>query len=153
MNNVILLFVLNLADILLFLLDIYLFTFQMLSPFPGFLSINPILYSSPFFYEGFLLPNTHKFPPHRPHIPYIVGFSFGRTKGFSHWCPTRPSSATHRAGAIGLSICILWVVVLSLWALVGWYCCSYWVANPFSSFNPFSNSSVGDPIPRLMADF
>jgi len=39
-----------------------------------------------------------------------------------------------------------WVVVYSLGALVGWYCCSYGIANPFSSFNPFSNSSNGDPI-------
>jgi hypothetical protein len=35
-----------------------------------------------------------------------------------------------------------------LWGggLVGWYCCSsYGVANLFSSFSPFSNSSIGDP--------
>ena len=31
--------------------------------------------------------------------------------------------------------------------LVGWYCCSsYGFANPFSSFSPFSNSSVQDPV-------
>ena len=30
---------------------------------------------------------------------------------------------------------------------VGWYCCSsYGVANPLSSFSPFSNSSIGDTI-------
>jgi hypothetical protein len=29
--------------------------------------------------------------------------------------------------------------------LVGWYCSSYEVANPFSSSRPFSNSSIGDP--------
>jgi len=29
----------------------------------------------------------------------------------------------------------------------GWYCCSsYGVANPFSSFSPFNNSSIGDPV-------
>ena len=43
---------------------------------------------------------------------------------------------------------------LSLWelgggggGLVSSYCCSsYWVANPFSSFSPFSNSYIGNPI-------
>ena len=31
--------------------------------------------------------------------------------------------------------------------LVGWYYCSFnGVAKPFSSFNPFSNSSTGDPV-------
>jgi hypothetical protein len=32
------------------------------------------------------------------------------------------------------------------WVLVGLYCCSsYGVANPFSSFSPFYNSSIGNP--------
>jgi hypothetical protein len=31
--------------------------------------------------------------------------------------------------------------------LVGGYCCSsYGVVNPFNSFSPFSNSSIGDPV-------
>jgi hypothetical protein len=31
--------------------------------------------------------------------------------------------------------------------LVGWYCCSsFGVANPFSSFSSFSNSSIGVPV-------
>ena len=30
---------------------------------------------------------------------------------------------------------------------VGWHCCSsYGVTNPFSSFSPFSSSSIGDPV-------
>ena len=33
------------------------------------------------------------------------------------------------------------------WRLVGCYCCSsYGVAKPFSSFSPFSNSSIGDSV-------
>jgi hypothetical protein len=33
------------------------------------------------------------------------------------------------------------------WGLVGWYCCtSYEVANPFSSFSPFSSSFIGVPV-------
>jgi hypothetical protein len=47
--------------------------------------------------------------------------------------------------------CILlgwWFSPWELWgSLVGWYCCSsYGVANPFSSFSPFSNSFIGDPM-------
>jgi hypothetical protein len=38
--------------------------------------------------------------------------------------------------------------------LVGWYCCSsYGVANPFSSFRPFCNFSIGDPVLSRMVDF
>jgi len=88
-------------------------------------------------------------PSHSPFLPpttfpYTGRSSLGRTKGFSsHWCPTRPSSLTYAAGAMGQSMYSLWVVVQSLWDLVGWYCCSYGVANPF---NPFSNFSNRDPI-------
>jgi hypothetical protein len=48
--------------------------------------------------------------------------------------------------------CVLfgWWFSPSLGALGGtscWYCCSsYGVANPFSSFSPFSNPSIGDPV-------
>ena len=38
-------------------------------------------------------------------------------------------------------------------ALVGWYCCSYEVGNPFSSFSLFSNSSTGGPVLSPMVDF
>ena len=44
----------------------------------------------------------------------------------SHWCPTRPSSATYAAGAMGCSMCTLWLVVKSLRApriLPCWHCC------------------------------
>jgi hypothetical protein len=76
-------------------------------------------------------------------FPYTGALSLHRTKGLSsHWCQTRPSSATYAAEAMGPSRCPLWLVVYSLGALgdlVGWYCCSsYGAANPFSSF--FSGS-------------
>jgi hypothetical protein len=36
-------------------------------------------------------------------------------------------------------------------SLVGWYCCSsYGVTKPFSSFNPFFNSSIGVTLHSLM---
>ena len=37
------------------------------------------------------------------------------------------------------------------WCLVSWYCCSsYGVANPFSSFSPSPNSSIGSSMLSLM---
>jgi hypothetical protein len=40
------------------------------------------------------------------------------------------------------------LVPRSSWeSLVSWYCCSsYGIASPFSSFNPFSNSSIVDSV-------
>jgi len=106
-------------------------------PFPVSHPKTPIPSPYSFFYEVVVPPQAPLFPPPRPDIP-----SFGKTKGFSsHWCPTRPSSATYAAGAMNLSIYTLWVVVYSLGVLVGWYCCSYGVANPFSSFSSFFNPS------------
>jgi hypothetical protein len=61
-----------------------------------------------------------------------------------------PFSASCAAGAMSSSIYSLWLVVQFLGALedlVGWYCfASYGVTNPFSSFSPFSNSSICDPM-------
>jgi hypothetical protein len=77
--------------------------------------------------------------------------SLHRTKGFfSHWRPIRPSAATYVAGA-WVHPCVLfgwWFISWDLWwrgggELVGWYCSSYGIANPFSSFIPFSNFSIG----------
>jgi len=117
----------------------YVFTFQMLSPFPPFVSTLPLLlwrYSHSHLntlFQAFTGPRAslpiddrqcHPWQ-HRllePWVPPCVLFSWG----FSPW---------------------------ELWGggLVGWYCCSsYGVANPFSSFSPFSNSSTGVPMPSLM---
>jgi len=65
-----------------------------------------------FFYKCVPLPIHLPLPPYLPTPPYTGGYSLGRTKGFSsHWCPTRPSSATYAAGAMGPSMCTLWMVV------------------------------------------
>jgi len=105
----------------------FIFTFQMLLPFPHPTTNPSCLPAMTFTYTG--------------------GSSLGRTKDFSSlWWSTRPSSSTYAAGVIGLSMCSFQMVALSLRTLVGWYCCSYGVTNPFSSFNPFSKFSNGDPI-------
>jgi hypothetical protein len=45
-------------------------------------------------------------------FPYTGASSLHRTKGLSsHWCPTRPSSATYAAGALSPSLCTLWLVI------------------------------------------
>jgi hypothetical protein len=95
-------------------------------------------------------PPTHSFLPTLA-FPYIGASSLHRTNGLSsHWQ--------------GCSLLHMWLepwvnpyVIFDWWfspwdlgvgaGLVGWYCCSsYGVANPFSSFSPFSNSSIGDPV-------
>jgi hypothetical protein len=48
----------------------------------------------------------HPFPPPHPGIPDVGSSSLHRTMGLSsHWCPTRLSSATYMAGAMGPSMC------------------------------------------------
>ena len=125
-----------------------LFTFQMVSPFQAF-SPGKLLSHPPYpcFYEGFLPPTQPVLPP-CPGIPIQRASNLHRTKCLSsHWCSTRPSSATYVAGVMGPSMYTLWLVVWSLRAqldLVHWYCCSsYGIANPISSLSPFSSSSIG----------
>jgi hypothetical protein len=94
------------------------------------------------------------FPLPCPGIPLQWGTH--RAKGLSsHWCNTRPYSATYVAGAMGLSMCTLWLVGGSIpgsfggrrEGLGGSYCCSsYGAANLFSSFSPFPNISIGGPM-------
>ena len=82
-------------------------------------------------------------------FPYTGAQNLHRTKVlFSHWWPTRPSSATYASRGMSATMCFLWLVVYSqgvLGVLVSSYCCfSYGAANPFSSLGPFSSSSIGD---------
>jgi len=93
--------------------DIFIYISNVI-PFPCFLSINSLSHSPPSSsIRVFPLPK-HPLPPSPLTFPYTGwgGSSLGRTKGFSsHWCPTRPASATYAAGAMGLSMCTLWMVV------------------------------------------
>jgi hypothetical protein len=79
--------------------------------------------------------------PHSLAFPYSGSAHLHRTNGLpSQWCQIRQSSATYPGGAMRASMCTLLLVVYSLGALgglVGWYCSSYRVANPFSSFSSF----------------
>ena len=66
------------------------------------------------------------------------------------WCPTKQSSATYAARAMGPSMFILWLMVQSPGApgcLACLHCCSlHRAANPLSSFSPFSSFSTRDPV-------
>ena len=77
-------------------------------------------------------------------FPYTRALSLHRIKNlFSHGCPKR-LSATDTAHAMCHYLCNSWLLLSTLGSLVGWYCCSsYGIANPFSSFSPFSTSSIG----------
>jgi hypothetical protein len=71
----------------------------------------------PCFSEGVPPPNQSLWPPHPLPPPHpgilLTGAScLHSTKVLSsHWCLTRPSYATYAAGAMGPSICTLWLVV------------------------------------------
>jgi hypothetical protein len=57
-----------------------------------------------FFYPPTYLPDLA--------FPYTGASSLHSTKDLSsHWCPTRPSSATYAAEAMGPSMCTPWLVV------------------------------------------
>ena len=115
---------------------LYLKCYSLLSPIP-----SPF----PCFYKDAPPPIHLLTPSSLPwHSPTLGHSALHRTKGFSsHWYMTRPSSATYAAG----TICTPLLSLGALEYLVGWYCCSsYEVANPFSSFSPFSNSSIGVPV-------
>jgi hypothetical protein len=96
---------------------------------------------SSWFYESVPLHATLSCLPALTYA-YTRALRIHMTKGlFSHWCPTSPSSATYMDRVMDPSMYAPWLVVQTIGALVGWYCCSsYGVANPFNPFNHFSNS-------------
>lgn len=102
----------------LFLLDIFIYFSNAISIF----SLPPMnALSQPSILLWECSPPIHPSLPPCPDIPLHCVSSLGRNKGFSfHWCP---SSTTCAAGAIGLSLCTLWMVVSFLRVLVGWFCC------------------------------
>jgi hypothetical protein len=111
----------------LLLLDIFFIYISNVIPFPGLSSKNPLSHPpSPCLYEGAPHLPTHSHLPALA-VPYNGASNTLRPKGrSSHWCPTRPSSATYVAEAMSPFMCTLWLVVLSLGApggLASWHCC------------------------------
>jgi hypothetical protein len=83
-----------------------LFTFQMLSPF----LISPLKTPYPISPPPVQQPIHSCFPVLA--FPYNGALSLHRTKDLSsHCCLTNSSSATYAAGAMGPSMCTLWLVV------------------------------------------
>jgi hypothetical protein len=82
-----------------FSLDIFCTYISNIIPFPCLPPRN--LLSYPCFYEGVPTPPTHSYLPALS-FPYNGALIIHRNKGLSsHWCPTRPFSATYAAGAMG----------------------------------------------------
>jgi hypothetical protein len=135
----------------LFFLWFFLFTFQMLSPF----LVSPLktTYPMPPPHEGILwgCSPTHPLPlpcpgitlhwiigpsqDQGPHLPLMSGKAIlCYICSWNHWL-------YHMYSLVGGLLPRSSGVV----CLVGWYCYfSYGVANPFSYFDPFSNSSIED---------
>lgn len=90
-------------------------------------SKKPLSYHPSPCLNGIAPPTTHTYITTLA-FPYIGALNPIRPKGCSsHWCPTRPSPATYAAGAMGPSMCILWLVVQSPGAprgLTSWHSCS-----------------------------
>jgi hypothetical protein len=101
----------------------YLFTFQILFLFA--VSLHNLFIPSPLPLLLWGWSHSHLIALA---FPYTGALGSHRTKGLSsQWYQIRPSSATYVPGAMGPSMCTLWLVVYFLGALgslVDWYCCS-----------------------------
>jgi hypothetical protein len=92
-------------ELFVFQLDILFLYISNVMPFLSFPCINPHSIPPPPAFMRVLphLP-TQQLSPHCPSIPLHWGIKPSQDQCFSsHWCPTRPSSATYAAGAMGLS--------------------------------------------------
>ena len=109
------------------LLSFLLFYFSFIAYFVYlYLKCYPLSGLSPDTLPHSLSPCLHEGAPHPPihshlpvlEFPYTGALSLHRTKGLSSLLMlTKPSSATYAAGAMGPSMCPLWLVVWSLGAL------------------------------------
>ena len=134
--------------LIVLLLDILFIYISKVSQFPprNTLSHHP----DPSYYEGAPSNHTHSYLTTQE-FPYYGTLSLHRTKGHSsHWFQIRPSSATYAAGASLVGGLFPSNSGRGWGFLVGWYCCSYGVVNPFRSFIPFSNASIREPLLSLM---
>ena len=94
-----------------FLLDILFIYISNVIPFLSFPSQNTLFQPSPpTSMRELPHPTTHSCPTSLA-FPNTGASSLHRTKGFlSHLCEIRPSSASYAAGAMGPSMCTLWLV-------------------------------------------
>jgi hypothetical protein len=137
-----------------FLLDIFFnfISFNYMLPLSWFpLQKTPITFSSPCFCDG-VPPPTHPLLLPCPDVPWHWGIKPSQDQE-----PLVPTDVQQGHALLHMQLepsiprCLLfgrWFNPWELWGgLVGWYCCSsYGIANPFSSFSSFSNSSIGDPV-------
>jgi hypothetical protein len=109
----------------------YLFTFQMLSPFPVSNSRPPPSYPpSPCFYEGSLHVPTHPPPPPWHDIPLQWGIESSKDQGPS--LLLMPNKAilcyicSWSYGSLHMYFLVGDLVPGNSGGLVGWYCCSFY---------------------------
>jgi hypothetical protein len=132
---------------LLFYWIFYLFTFQMLSPFPLSPSQPP--------YPILSLPTTMRVLPHPPtpislpwHSPTLGHRAFPGPRAFPATDVQQGHSLLHMLLVPWIPPCVHFGSWFSSWEVCGsgwWILLLFlWVANPFNSFNYFSNSSIGD---------
>jgi hypothetical protein len=105
-----------------FFKSFYLFTFQMISPFLATPSQLPHLIPPPPFPFASMRVLLHPLP--NSHLTalafsYAGASKLNRTMGLpTHWCQTRPSSATYVSGAMYPSRYTLWL--MERWTLEPW---------------------------------
>jgi hypothetical protein len=103
-------------------LKLYLFTFQMLSPFPGFPSTTPLSHTSlPCFYKG-AHPPTDPLPPHHPNISLHWGTKPSQDQEpplplMPDKVPSAPS-VLHLSPTLG-TLCSVWWLAESLHICIG----------------------------------
>jgi len=139
------------SNYILYFLLIILFTYiSNVNPLPSFPSANPLFHTpSPYFYEGAPTP-IHPLLPHHPSIS--LHWSIQPSLDQRPSLPLMPDKAilcyicSWNHGSLHVYSLVGGLVLRSSGGLVGWYCCSsYRVINPFISFNPSPNSSIGVP--------
>jgi hypothetical protein len=121
----------------------------MLSPFLVSSWKPPIPSLSPTFYEG-VPPPTHPLLPPCPGIPLHWGIEPSQDQG--PLLPLMPTKAIYiyswSHGSFRVHSLVGGLVPGSSGGLVG--CSSFGVANLFSSFSPFSNSSIVETVLRIL---
>jgi len=136
---------------LLLLLDILFMYISNVIPFPCFHSGNPLSHPpSPCFYEDVLPPTYRLLPPH-PGISLLWSIKPSQNQGpllplmsekpifcyICYWSHGSLNVCSLVGGLVLGSFGGLWLLILLFFLCV---------TNPFSSFSPFSNSSIGDPV-------